>query len=60
MKSLSDRDVQHNLLERFSFPYFINLVARHRVPVQKTIWTYCDMLEKADRSDRLCDLFVDP
>ncbi len=60
MKSLSDRDVQHELLERFSFLSFAGLIARNRVPDQKTTRTYRDMLEKADRSDRLCDLFLNP
>ncbi len=60
MHSLSDRDVQHELLERFSFQYFAGIVARNHVPDQKTIWTYRDMLEKADRVDRLFDLFLNP
>ncbi len=57
MKSLSDRELHHELLERFSFPSFAGLAARNRAPDQKTIGTYRDMLEKADRSDQLCALF---
>ena len=58
MNSLSDRDLQHELLERFSFQYFAGIVERNRVPDQKTIWKYRDMLEKADSIDRLFDLFL--
>ena len=58
MNSLSDRDLQPELLERFSFQYFAGIVERNRVPDQKTIWKYRDMLEKADSIDRLFDLFL--
>ncbi len=44
MNSLSDRDLQHELLERFSFQSFAGLVEKNRVPDQKTIWKYRDML----------------
>lgn len=59
MNNLSDKELQGNLLERWSFQYFAGIEERSRVPDQKTLWKYRDMLEKAGCIEELFDLFLD-
>lgn len=60
MNNLSDKGLQGNLLERWSFQSFAGLEERSRVPDQKALWKYRDQLAKAGCIEELFHIFLDP
>ncbi len=59
MNNLSYKDLQGDLLERWSFQYFVGIEERSCIPDQKTLWKYRDQLEKAGCIEELFNIFLD-
>ncbi len=57
MYSLSDRKLQHLLLDRRSFNRFVGLESDDRVPDEKTLWKYRNQLSESGRMEELFKLF---
>jgi IS5 family transposase len=55
---VSDEQAEYQLRDRLSFMRFLGLGLSERVPVEKTIWLFRELLVRAGAIDKLFDRFA--